>query len=49
MYWVRGCASIGEARISSADKGVRRQACGVSEPFANALTATSTSVSGGIA
>ena len=48
MYCVSGWASIGEARISSAESGARRHACGVGEPFANALTATSTSVSRGI-
>ena len=49
MYWVSGCASTGEPRISSTESGRRRQACGVSAPFANAFTATCASVSTGIA
>ena len=47
MYWVNGCASTGEARISSTESGRRRQACGVSDPFAYALAATWPSVSTG--
>ena len=48
MYCVSGCASICEPRISSADRGFRRHAWGVSEPFANAFSATCANVAIGM-
>jgi hypothetical protein len=47
MYCVRRCAASG-TRGSPPPSGRRRQACGVSEPFANAFAATCASVSVGL-
>ncbi len=40
MYWVSGSLTIVDPAISSSLSGVRRQACGASEPLRNALAAT---------
>ena len=40
MYWVSGSATMGEARMSSSDSGLRRHAAGLRSPLRNALAAT---------